>query len=254
MRATKIKPNVIFDMDGTITKKDTYIPYLRSCLNTFGIRRWSLLLLPLYALLYKIRLITNNRLKEKFLGSVIGDIEAEKLVLLTKRFITQLFDTGLNLDVVQMAGEYQKKGHPIILASASFDIYTESIGRQLNFDYVVCTRAEVHNKRLTGRIDGANCYGNEKKRRIEKLIGTTAVREAIVYSDHYSDLPLLKAASVGYLVNPGRKTRIIAAREGYKMIPANEGRAIKILQLGTNLDINDETQSTDGNECKVGCK
>ena len=58
---------VIFDLDGTLTKKDTYLPFLGLCLREFGLRKLSAIVLPLYVLLYKFSIISNHQLKEIFL-------------------------------------------------------------------------------------------------------------------------------------------------------------------------------------------
>jgi HAD superfamily hydrolase (TIGR01490 family) len=178
--------NVIFDLDGTLTKRDTYIPFLAHCLRAFGLRKLSLLFLPYYALLYKSHIISNHQLKEFFLKAVLARISLEDLTPVSEEFVLSLIETGMNEPIVQLLQDHLTRRHNVILATASFDLYVMILAEQLGIRHVVCTGAEVKDGFITGRILGNNCHGLEKVKRIDDYCGQTGVNCEFCYTDHYS--------------------------------------------------------------------
>jgi phosphatidylglycerophosphatase C len=207
----------IFDLDGTLTKKDTYLPFLFSCMKEVGLRIGPASLIPFLSVLYCFGIITNARLKEAFLRSVLSGVTLERLKPIVEKYVAALMEICLNQPLVEIVQKHLKRGDRVILVTASFDLYVETVAERLGISDVVCTRAEVLGGIVTGRLCGENCYGPEKVKRLETLLGPVDWRSAIFYTDHYSDLPLLKKVSRAYLVNPGHKTR--ALLKGYGFAP-----------------------------------
>ena len=56
---------------------------------------------------------------------------------------------------------------------------------------LIATKFEVANDVFTGKIEGKNCYGKEKERRIENLIKTYIFNQSYDYGDSKSDLYFL---------------------------------------------------------------
>ena len=206
---------VIFDLDGTLTKKDTYLPFLGLCLREFGLRKLSAIVLPLYVLLYKFSIISNHQLKEIFLSKILSGISLEQLEPVSEKFVSSLIDKGLNRPIIQMLNVYLKKRHKVILVSASFDFYVTKLAKRIGVDQVVCTKAEVNDGIITGRILGKNCYGQEKVKRLESLLNPSDWYSSVLYTDHYSDYPLLKKVKKAILVNPGLKTRLLLKEHNF---------------------------------------
>lgn len=198
---------VFVDLDGTLTQKDSYLPFLFYCSKEFGLRMGSTLLLPIFLLLYWIGAVTNARLKEAFLQSVLAGVPVERLRPIVEGYVASLVERGLNRKLVQAIQDHLKRGDRVILVSASFDLYVERLAERLGIPDVVCTRAEVRDGIVTGRIRGENCHGQEKVQRLEALLAPAEWAASILYTDHHSDLPLLKKVSQGFLVNPGARTR-----------------------------------------------
>jgi phosphatidylglycerophosphatase C len=199
---------VIFDLDGTLTKGDTYLPFLWVCLRSFGIRKWSIVLLPYYILLYFGGRITNSRLKEIFLREVLSGVPLERLQPVSRRFVSALLKKMMNEELTYTLQLHLKEKHRVVLATASFDIYVREIAERLGIPEVVCTSVEINNGMITGQILGRNCHGAEKVTRLEKLLTPSDLQCAVFYTDHHSDLPLLKRVGKGFLVNPSLRTRL----------------------------------------------
>lgn len=198
---------VIFDLDGTITRKDTYLPFLFDCAMNSGVRPGAVLL-PFYALLNLIGIIDNERLKEAFLARVLSGVRAGTIDGVIDRFTERVMETGLHRDVAAVLNAHLKANDSVILATASFDLYVHRLAQRLGIKKVICTRAEIRDGVLTGRLAGRNCRGEEKLKRLEEAVSEEQWRDSVFYTDHHSDLPVLKRVSKGVLVKPGLGTRI----------------------------------------------
>jgi len=209
---------VIFDLDGTITKRDTYLPFLFLCLREFGLRNWTILLLPCYVLLYWAGSMPNSALKSAFLNAILSGISVRQLEAVSDRFISVLLRSNMNKESVGRLSMHLREGHRVILATASLDVYVRPLAERLGISEVVCTSAETKNGVITGRIMGANCHGIEKVRRLEERLGSAELREAVFYTDHHSDLPLLERVKQGILVKPCLRTRLILRNRKYTLM------------------------------------
>jgi HAD superfamily hydrolase (TIGR01490 family) len=214
----------VFDLDKTVTKRPTYVPFLLSVAR----REPSKLLyagpIVLAGLAYKIGLISRGRVKEFMLRAIVGRASRAEVAAHAEAFVAECLDRGLRPGARRALAEHRARGDNLILATASFDFYVERLGRQLGFDAVIATRAAWdQDGRLLGRIDGENCYGAEKLRRLEEALPDLRGRYRVVaYSDSHADLPLLLWADTGVAVNPSRRLRRHARSGGLDVVDWNE--------------------------------
>jgi len=210
----------IFDLDGTITRSDTYLAYLMG----FALRhpgRWPrMLALPLDVLRFKLGIKNNTWLKQRFLTAVLGGVSRQALQVWTAIFNEKLMRRGLRPRALRQIREYKEQGLRLILISASPDLYVDGLSRRLGFSESVCTHVEWDaNDCLTGRLDGKNCYGSEKCARLGYCFDEDRRHwHIIAYSDHHSDLPLLTWADRGVAVSPTRSLAHEAGRKGLTVI------------------------------------
>ncbi|MGH8604352.1 MAG: HAD family hydrolase [Gammaproteobacteria bacterium] len=196
----------IFDLDGTITRRDTYLPFLFMCAREIGVKPPHVLL-AFHLVRYSIGAINNQTLKEAFLSKFLAGVHLKDIEAISERFVEQLLEREINPRVSSALQEHLRQKHRVILATASFDLYITHLARKLGISEAVCTKAEVRAEKLTGRILGENCHGLVKLKRLEEILGERDWDDCVFYTDHHSDLPVLKKARRGYLVNPGTKTQ-----------------------------------------------
>ena len=214
----------IFDLDGTITKRGTYTPFI-----IFVARRNPPKFLHAFSiiaamLLYKLRLLARERLKEIMLKAALGGARRKDVSAYAVAFAKRCIRKGLRPGAVHAIARHRAAGDLLVLATASFEFYAECLGRRLGFDTIVGTKAEWNDDdTLSGRIAGFNCRGPEKLRRISGLLPDLRDRYRVVaYSDNYVDVPLLCWADQAIAVNPNRRLRSLAAREGFQVVDWNE--------------------------------
>lgn len=195
---------VVFDLDGTLTRRDTYIEFLLGYLKRCPMRLLRTIHLPFAVLLHKSRLRDNTWLKEVFLNAVLGNLHKGSLTEWVQEYTEKLIRTGLRPGAIASLRQHRQEGCVLILATASLELYVEPLGKMLGFDDVICTRvAWTSEGRLTGALAEGNCYGQEKLERVKKWLDKARETQVdIVYSDHHSDLLLLLFAKLGVAVNP----------------------------------------------------
>ena len=199
------RPTVaVFDLDGTLARYDTFVQYLVGTLRRRPGRVFRTVGLPLDVVRFKAGLRDNTWLKKRFLGAIVGGLTEADLRSWSERFAENLTATGLRPSGIERLREHQARGHRTVLLSASPDLFVREVARRLEFSDCLCTViARDNDGRCTGDLDGANCYGPEKVRRLEGLMRQERGDVHVVaYGDHRSDLPLLRWADEGYLVNP----------------------------------------------------
>lgn len=198
----------VFDLDGTLTRRDTYLQFLLYCLRRQPWRWPRCWRLPLDVALFVLRRRDNTWLKTRFLAAVLGRAGAE-LEPLAEGFAGRVILSGLRPGAIAALRRHQKAGHRTLLLSASPDIFVTRIAAGLGIGDCLCTMTERDAAgRLTGRLDGGNCYGDEKPRRLARFLGAArSTLRVIVYVDHPSDLALIRWADAAVLVNPTPRAR-----------------------------------------------
>ncbi len=196
-----------FDLDGTITQRDTYKEML-----VFGLikRPWRafLVFLSVYDfILHKLGKRTNTDVKQKLLQRIFGGLVRHDLAAMSRAYAHFLLKYGVKKQALAELQQHVEKGTRIVLVSASFDFYVNEIAKLLPVDKVICTKAEFKNDQLTGFLDGENCHGGQKIVRINEFINLDDYNAVFSYSDHHSDVPLLEFATIGYAVCPTAKLR-----------------------------------------------
>lgn len=205
----------VFDLDGTLTRRDTYLAYLLGYLRRTP-RRWSRVpSLAVAVCLFYAGFKDNTWLKTTFLAAVLGGLGRDQLGPWTDAFVSRLTAKGLRPRGLAKLQERRASGDVLVLASASPDLYVEPLARRLGFDHTICTRLGWSaERRLTGRLEGGNCHGLEKKRRVESWRRTAGIEGPLrVYTDHHADLPLLLIADHPRAICPTAGLRREAERK-----------------------------------------
>ncbi|HVL59070.1 MAG TPA: HAD family hydrolase [Burkholderiaceae bacterium] len=211
----------VFDLDQTITRADTFVRFLIGCLLRSPARWRHAPALAWAVLAYASGRRDNNWLKAFFLRRIVGGRSPARLQRFVDAYVEQVLARQLLPAALAEIGRLRRSGVGLVLATASPDLYVTPLGRRLGFDEIVCTRVgALADGRCSGRLDGDNCYGEEKKRRIETLLAARGVslRDVAFYSDHHSDLPLLQAAGRPVAVNPTPKLAAYARTAGIPML------------------------------------
>lgn len=205
---------VVFDLDGTITRHDTLLPYV---VGFWRRRPWRLagLLRGLPVLLaFCLGRADHGQLKSAFIRSGLGGSTRRDLERWTIRFVARLCPQGLFARALEQIGQHQRLGDRLVLMSASPDLYVPRIAAELGFAEVICTELTWEGERLSGELAGPNRRGAEKACAFRELKERHPGLGTVAYGNAHSDLAHLCLADEAFLVNGRRRSRREAREAG----------------------------------------
>jgi HAD superfamily hydrolase (TIGR01490 family) len=185
------KTLAIFDLDGTLTSRDTLFPFLRYVVGPAAFyARLPLAMLTLA--LMALRVVSRQRAKEWVLGLYLRGWHRIDLAGLGEAFAREKLASLLRPQASARLAWHRGRGHECAIATASLGVYVEPWSRRLGIGHVVATELEFDDRGLaTGRISGHNCRGEEKLRRLEERFGDLAALNAHGYGDGPADRAFL---------------------------------------------------------------
>lgn len=105
-----------------------------------------------------------------------------------------------------------------VLVSAAPQPVVEGLAARLGVQRGIGTVPEIVDGRLTGGIVGTFCYGAGKLSRLEEVLGSCDLSNAMAYADSMSDLPVLRAVGRPVAVSPDRRLDSLARDQGWPIL------------------------------------
>ncbi len=202
---------VVFDLDETITRHDTLLPYALGFVTRY--KPWRL---PLFARVglptieYLLGRTDEGRVKESFVKAALGGSSRGELDTWTARFVPPLLAKGTFANAMERIAAHRRAGDYMVLMSASTEIYVPAIARELGFNETICTGVRWDGDRLNGALTTPNRKGEEKARCFLELRKQHAGLDTTAYGNSSTDLPHLRLATHGFLVNGSKRARLKA--------------------------------------------
>lgn len=201
----------IFDVDFTITKKETLMQFFKYMVYK---DKKNIRFLPraiFSGLLYGVGIYDEKRVKESFLKFIDG-IDEEELRILAKDFYKDVLSNILYDDAIKMMKDLKNKGYKIYLISASPEFYLNEFYECKEIDKIIGTKFKFKDKKFIREMDGSNCKGEEKVRRLMEELKKDNIevdfKDSYMFSDSLSDKPLLDLVGHPYLINFKKKNDI----------------------------------------------
>jgi HAD superfamily hydrolase (TIGR01490 family) len=202
-----------FDLDGTITHHDTLFPFVLRLLARRPLQLPRLLAAAPGALRY---LVDHDRgaLKQSLLRATLRGRARAELDAASVVFVRETIERRCFRDALTAIRRHRDAGHYLVLMSASVDFYVPEFGRQLGFDRVISTGVAFDGERLDGTLTTPNRRGEEKANCLRMLVAERNDENTFAYGNSAADLPHLKLARHGLLVNGSAAARRAAAKVG----------------------------------------
>ncbi|MFN3403250.1 MAG: HAD family hydrolase [Cytophagaceae bacterium] len=186
----------VFDFDGTITRKDTFIEFIKFSKGRLSFFTGFVLLSPIL-ILYRLKIIPNYRAKEIVLQYFFKGISKEKFIDLGKSFCSKKLPALIREKALEKISFHHKNNHKLIIISASPCEWIKPWAEPLGFT-VIGTELEVIDGKLTGKICGKNCFGPEKVKRLKDNIKVSDYSLIYGYGDSSGDKELLAFVHQGF--------------------------------------------------------
>jgi phosphatidylglycerophosphatase C len=205
----------IFDLDGTLTWRDTFVPYVAAFLARRPGRWMSVVPAFIAVVLFLCGQLDRDRFKERLIRVCLGGASREEIARCTARFVESVMRGGLRPAAVQAIEQHRAAGDHLVLLSASPDLYVPALATQLGFDECICTELGWNGSVLSGQFVTANRRGEEKVRVVRAMREARPVQMA-AYANSSSDLGHLALVERPCLVNASARARRHAVRMGIR--------------------------------------
>lgn len=175
-----------FDVDGTLTRRDSLLPFL---VGILGRRRVALALAAA-----SVGPPRRDAAKERLLLRLLRGLPHDDLTRAGREYGTRLARSEITAPMRSRLDWHRDEGHDLVIVSASLACYLEPTAAELGIGSVLATRLGVDGSgRCTGRLDGGNCRGAEKARRLRAHLGPEPI-ELWAYGDSRGDDAMLDLA------------------------------------------------------------
>ena len=204
---------VVFDLDGTLTRRDTLTGYAFGLLARHPTRWWRILGVVPALLRFAIGKADHGELKGALLHCALGGLSREHLAAWTACYVPRLIRGGMFAEGLAEVSRHREAGHHLVLMSATVDLYVPAIAEALGFAEHICTPVRW---REDGTLDGALAAANvrdlEKARQLKQLALRHPGKRLVGYGNSAPDLDHLKLVDRAVLINPGKGLRRAAEK------------------------------------------
>jgi HAD superfamily hydrolase (TIGR01490 family) len=189
------KPVVaLFDFDGTITTRDSLLPFLFFLRGIWGVFRIGCSTLP-HLLGFLFGSTSRQTVKEAILSGAFAGKTPSELSEVATRYAHTRLESLVRKEAIEKIRWHQQQGHRCIVVSASVSLYLLPWTQQWKITDLLCSELAVDaSGRYTGKLVGKNCWGPEKVKRIEALLGDPKSYYIYAYGDSRGDREMLAIA------------------------------------------------------------
>ena len=190
------KEIAFFDFDGTITTKDTLLEFIKFSKGTFRFYLGFAINFH-YLVAFKLRLISNQIAKEKILDFFFNNTSKQTFEEYCTSFSKDVLPQLIRPKALKEIRRLKEKNITVVIVSASPENWICKWAKQNELE-LIATKLEIRDNRLTGKLLGKNCHGNEKVSRIKDVYNLTDVTIVAAYGDSPGDRPMLRLADISY--------------------------------------------------------
>lgn len=195
-----------FDFDGTLTTHDTFLAFIRHSCGLWNYL-WGMTLHAPWLVMMLLGLYPNWKAKQHvfahfFKGMSIDDFNQRCW------FFAYDYRHLFRPQGIQAIRRAQAEGAQVLVVSASVENWVErcleaalataphtgDTPTDVAAPIALCTKVEVKDGLLTGRLLGKNCYGPEKVERIKAMLPHREEYTLIAFGDSRGDKELLEYA------------------------------------------------------------
>ena len=112
---------------------------------------------------------------------------------------------------------HQRQGHTVALASSATRFQAGPLASDFGIEHVLCTKIQVEDGRLTGRVDGPVLWGRNKADAVAGFAADSGVKlaESYGYANGDEDVEFLETVGRARPLNPGSGLARVAAERGW---------------------------------------
>ncbi len=202
---------VFFDLDGTISRRDTLFGYVAGFVRRHPLRapRYLAVLPTLAGFALGIR--DRGDLKGALLHAVMGGAHRSEIQAWTDEYVPKLIARGAFKEALAAIRKHRDAGDHLVLMTATVDLYVPELSRALGFDAYLCSQVSWKEDRLEGWLASPNMRDEEKASALRRTVAKFPGRRLVGYGNSAPDLPHLKLVDQAILVNASKSLRKAAS-------------------------------------------
>ena len=186
-----------FDFDGTLTRRDTLVEFIRYVKGDKEFLKCFLRYSPQLVAM-KVGLSPNWKVKRQVFSYCFAGMKEEVFNDFSTRF-AQVKSSLMRPAGVEKIRSLLQDDCQVVVVSASVENWVRPFfGDLSDAMQFLCTRVEVKDGVLTGRFLTKNCFGKEKVARLRTLYPDRRAIELTAYGDSRGDREMLDYANEGY--------------------------------------------------------
>lgn len=159
-----------FDFDGTLSRRDTLVPFLVKAAGRGTFVR-ECARLGLTGTRGTVDLRDRDGIKERLLRALFTGRDAEELKRLGAIYARDLLSDQLRPDVLDRLQEHRREGHEVVFVSASLVYYLEPLAEMLGAKAVLAVEPAESGGVLTGDLVRPNVRAEQKALRLREWLG-----------------------------------------------------------------------------------
>lgn len=192
-----MKNMVAFDFDGTLTKRDTFIEFIkfsRGKVNFYC----SLPFIIVVWVMSKLKIITTHNAKEKIFTHFFKGLSKLKFDNYCNGFKVNI-DHILRDNAKVTIENHLKNQSEVLIISASIENWIQPWALSNGIETVLATQIEINGRGvLTGKFSSPNCNGEEKVNRLLQKFPNIKAYHLTVYGDTDGDKALISIADKAF--------------------------------------------------------
>ena len=186
----------VFDLDGTLTTKDTLLEFIKfAC----GVPRfyWGFLLFCPILILMKLHLFPNWKAKQMIFSHFFKGWEYNDFKAKGQLFANEI-EKMENRKMLEKLNDHLNHSDVVYVISASIFEWVQPWCEKIGISRVLATQIEVDaNGIISGRFATKNCYGKEKVRRLLEVEPERRSYILYAYGDSRGDKEMIAFSDYG---------------------------------------------------------
>jgi len=193
METSKQKTLAIFDFDGTLTTRDTFIDLIIFSKGIFSLLAGILINFRIL-LLYLLGMTSGDNAKEQLFAFFFKNLKSDQFLNICQKYAQNRIPKILNQRVLNKFFWHKARGDITVIVTASIKQWVEPLAFELGFKRVIATEIEILNQKLTGKFSTPNCNGPEKVKRFVYSFPNHPTYLLYVYGNLKGDKELMQLA------------------------------------------------------------
>ncbi len=202
---------VFFDLDGTISRRDTLFGYVVGFVRRHPARLLGYLRVIPALVEFAVARKDRGHLKGALLHAVMGGASRADINAWTADYVPRLISRGVFPDALAAIRKHRDAGDQLVLMTATVDLYVPELAKALGFDDYLCSQVAWSDDRLEGWLTTPNMRDEEKAAALRRMAARFPGRRLVGYGNSAPDLPHLRLVDQAVIINANKSLRKAAS-------------------------------------------